>query len=107
MQQDIDQKQTELTRLLKEQADINDSLAVVDHLGIRNFTIDISGAVSAILKEMNDKNIEITDQSRINLPPRIRMSTLYAVSQCHSHSNNLHKILIKLFLKHLYLQIMR
>lgn len=66
------------------QADINDSLAVVDHLGIRNFTIDISGAVSAILKEMNDKNIEITDQSRINLPPRIRMSTLYAVSQCHN-----------------------
>ena len=66
------------------QADINDSLAVVKHLGIRSFTIDISGAVSAILKEMNDKDINVTDQSRINLPPRIRMSTLYAVSQCHN-----------------------
>lgn len=66
------------------QADINDSLAVVKHLDIRNYTIDISGAVSALLKEMTGKNLEITDQSRINLPPRIRMSTLYAVSQCHN-----------------------
>ena len=66
------------------QADINDSLAVVKHLDIRNYTIDISGAVSALLREMTDKNIEITDQSRINLPPRIRMSTLYAISQCHN-----------------------
>ncbi|MCR5419647.1 MAG: NAD(+) synthase [Lachnospiraceae bacterium] len=66
------------------QADISDSIAVTEHLKIKNFTIDISGAVSSILNEMSDKNIEITDQSRINLPPRIRMSTLYAVSQCHN-----------------------
>ena len=66
------------------QADINDSIEVVEHLGIRNFTIDISGAVNALLKEMDKKGIDITDQSRINLPPRIRMSTVYAVSQCHN-----------------------
>ncbi|MCR5235351.1 MAG: NAD(+) synthase [Lachnospiraceae bacterium] len=66
------------------QADINDSIEVVEHLGIRNYTIDISGAVNALLKEMDEKGIEITDQSRINLPPRIRMSTVYAVSQCHN-----------------------
>jgi NAD+ synthase len=66
------------------QADINDSIEVVEHLGIRNFTIDISGAVNALLKEMDEKGIDITDQSRINLPPRIRMSTVYAVSQCHN-----------------------
>ena len=66
------------------QADIDDSRAVVDHLGIKNFTIDISGAVSSTLKELEDKGIEVTDQARINLPPRIRMSTLYAVSQCHN-----------------------
>ena len=66
------------------QADINDSIEVVEHLGIRNYTIDISGAVNALLKEMDEKGIDITDQSRINLPPRIRMSTVYAVSQCHN-----------------------
>ena len=66
------------------QADIDDSRAVVDHLGIKNFTIDISGAVSSTLKELEDKGIEVTDQARINLPPRIRMTTLYAVSQCHN-----------------------
>jgi NAD+ synthase len=66
------------------QADIADSIEVVEHLDIKNFTIDISGAVSAILNEMKDKNVTVTDQSRINLPPRIRMSTVYAVSQCHN-----------------------
>ena len=66
------------------QADIDDSRAVVEHLGIKNYTIDISGAVSSTLKELEDKGIEVTDQARINLPPRIRMTTLYAVSQCHN-----------------------
>ncbi len=66
------------------QADIADSREVVEHLGIRNYTIDISGAVSSLLDEMESKNIGVTDQSRINLPPRIRMSTVYAVSQCHN-----------------------
>jgi NAD+ synthase len=66
------------------QADIADSIEVVEHLGIRNYTVNIAGAVSAILDEMKDKGIDVTDQSRINLPPRIRMSTVYAVSQCHN-----------------------
>lgn len=66
------------------QADIDDSLAVVSFLKIKYFTIDISNSVSALLEEMRSKNLEITDQARINLPPRIRMSTLYAVSQCHN-----------------------
>ena len=66
------------------QSDINDSQKVVDHLGIKNHTINISGAVSAVINEMSEKNIELTDQARINLPPRIRMSTLYAVSQCYN-----------------------
>ena len=53
------------------QADINDSLAVVKHLDITNYTIDISGAVSALLKEMNDKNItfdEIFDMFWVYIP---------------------------------------
>ena len=33
---------------------------------------------------MTESDIEISEQTRINLPPRIRMSTLYAVSQSHN-----------------------
>lgn len=65
------------------QADINDSVAVVEHLGIKSYTIDISGAVSSLINEMKAKGLDINDRALINLPPRIRMSTLYAVSQCH------------------------
>ena len=42
---------------------------------------------------MNESGIEITEQTRTNLPARIRMSTLYAVSQSNNGrvSNNCNK----------------
>lgn len=62
------------------QKDIEDSYAVVKHLGIKSAEINIGGAYQAIIKEIESK-IEVKEQSIINLPPRLRMSTLYAVSQ--------------------------
>lgn len=72
------------------QKDISDSIRVCEHLGIKNYTINIEGAVNATLKQMEDAGIEISNQTIVNLPPRIRMSTLYAVSQSHNGrvSNN-------------------
>ena len=72
------------------QKDISDSIRVCEYLGIKNYTKNIEGAVNATLKQMEDAGIEITSQTRVNLPPRIRMSTLYAVSQSHNGrvSNN-------------------
>ena len=72
------------------QKDISDSIRVCEHLGIKNYTINIEGAVNATLKQMEDAGIEISNQTVVNLPPRIRMSTLYAVSQSHNGrvSNN-------------------
>ena len=64
-----------------QQADIEDSRLLVRHLGIRSFTIDISGAVGAVRGELYRSGIRATEQTVINLPPRIRMSVLYAVSQ--------------------------
>jgi NAD+ synthase len=63
---------------------------VCEYLGIKNYTINIEGAVNATLKQMEDAGIEISNQTIVNLPPRIRMSTLYAVSQSHNGrvSNN-------------------
>ena len=63
------------------QSDIADSYQLVNHLGIRHFTVPISVAVSGIHEEMKRSGIEISEQTTVNLPPRIRMSVLYAVSQ--------------------------
>ncbi|MDD5934551.1 MAG: NAD(+) synthase, partial [Clostridiales bacterium] len=63
-----------------EQADIDMARKLVNHLGIYNVELNIEAAVNGVLGEV-EKNLEVTKQTKINLPPRIRMSTLYAVSQ--------------------------
>ena len=64
-----------------EQADIDMAKLLVDHLGIRHYIINIKDAFDSLVKNIP---FELSKQSRDNLAPRIRMSTLYAVSQ----SNN-------------------
>ena len=63
------------------QSDIADSRQLVEHLGIRSVTVNIAGAVDAIHAQLRAARIDATAQTEINLPPRIRMSVLYAVSQ--------------------------
>ena len=68
------------------QADIGDSKKVVEFLDIKNITVNIKDAVEAEKRNIIDalKTVvkeELTEQTIINLPPRIRMTTLYAVSQ--------------------------
>ncbi len=72
------------------QKDISDSIKVCEFLGIKNYTINIAPSVEEIYKYMDYNNIVITDQTRTNLPARIRMSTLYAVAQscCGRVTNN-------------------
>ncbi|MBO4933573.1 MAG: NAD(+) synthase [Clostridia bacterium] len=64
-----------------EQADIDMAKLLVGHLGIRHYIVNVKDAVDGVTKNIP---FELSKQSRENLPPRIRMSTLYAVSQ----SNN-------------------
>jgi len=63
-----------------EQHDIDKAYLLVNHLGIKHYVVNIKDAVDAILGSI-PKELELTSQSTQNLPPRIRMSTLYAVSQ--------------------------
>ena len=63
-----------------EHHDIDKAFMLVNHLGIRHYVVNIKDAVDGILKNLPDE-LDITAQSRQNLPPRIRMTTLYAVSQ--------------------------
>lgn len=63
------------------QSDLQDSLDICMHLGIKHNIVNIADAVKGITEGV-DQHIDITEQAKINLPPRIRMATLYFVSQC-------------------------
>ena len=63
-----------------EQFDISCSYMLVEHLGIKHYVVNIKDAVEG-LKTSIPADLELSNQSLVNLPPRIRMSTLYAVSQ--------------------------
>ena len=63
-----------------EQHDIDMAYMLVNHLGIKHYVVNIKDAIDGLMSAM-PSDLEISAQSRTNLPPRIRMSTLYAVSQ--------------------------
>ena len=64
-----------------EQHDIDMAKLLVDTLGIRHYIVNIKDAVEGIT---NAIPFELSEQSRTNLPSRVRMATLYAVSQTHN-----------------------
>lgn len=66
-----------------EQSDIDCARQLVEFLGIKNYTVNIKASVDGLLSAMPE-DMEITKQTRTNLPARIRMATLYAIGQ----SNN-------------------
>ena len=63
------------------QPDIDYSNGLVDVLNIRHYTFNIHGGTSGILDEMARVGIDASRQTKVNLPSRIRMATLYAVAQ--------------------------
>ncbi len=63
-----------------EQHDIDMAYKLVNHLGIKHYEINIKNAVEGVLSAM-PADLEISVQSRVNLPPRLRMSIVYAVGQ--------------------------
>ncbi len=67
-----------------EQYDINVSEALVKHLGIRSYVVNIKDAYDGVVNAAKAAGVELSNQSYINLTPRIRMSTLYAVSQSYN-----------------------
>jgi NAD+ synthase len=64
-----------------EQSDIDMAKLLVDHLGIEHYVINIGGAFDALTEQLREAGIDLSRDSIINLPPRLRMSTLYAVGQ--------------------------
>lgn len=76
------------------QADINDSVALCEHLGIKQMTVNIEAAYRSLIEEVGegvyDPNCNgytpkpVSKQTEMNLPPRLRMATLYAVGQTYN-----------------------
>ena len=63
------------------QQDIAMARLLVEHLEIQSYEINIQNAVEAMKAAMP---FALSVQSKTNLPPRIRMATLYAVAQSHN-----------------------
>ena len=63
------------------QPDIDYSNGLVEYLGIRHYTFNIQGGTKGLLDEMDRLGIEASRQTKVNLPSRIRMATLYAIAQ--------------------------
>lgn len=64
-----------------EQPDIDCSKQLVAYLGIPFYVCNIKKAVDGVKQSLIESGVELTRQTLVNLPPRIRMSTLYALSQ--------------------------
>lgn len=63
-----------------DQHDIDCAFALANHLGIKHFVVNIKDAVDGV-KNNIPSDLTLTEQTNSNLPARIRMATLYAVSQ--------------------------
>ena len=71
-----------------EQQDIDMSRLLVEHLGIAALEVNVAAAVDGVWSQLQEaktyngmKLPALSQQTITNIPPRIRMTTLYAVSQ--------------------------
>ncbi|MBQ3071861.1 MAG: NAD(+) synthase [Oscillospiraceae bacterium] len=71
-----------------EQSDLDMAQLLVSHLGIRAVEVNIRDAYEGALHALENgkyyegmENITVTEQTKVNLPPRLRMAMLYAVGQ--------------------------
>lgn len=65
------------------QSDIKDSELICEFLDIAYRKVNIGKTCEQLMRDMGHcpPIVELSEQTKINLPPRIRMATLYAVSQ--------------------------
>ena len=67
------------------QKDISDSMKLINHLGIKYCCVNIGETYNALMAEVKKQlatlDKDVANQTVINMPPRLRMTALYAVSQ--------------------------
>ena len=62
-----------------EQKNIDDAYNLCKHLGIKFYECNIKKMVESAFESL--QSVEISEQTKINIKPRIRMTMIYAVSQ--------------------------
>ena len=67
-----------------KQSDIADSYKVCETIGIKYVEINVGKMYDKFYETFFNVGLNITEQLKINLAPRIRMTTLYAVAQSQS-----------------------
>lgn len=63
------------------QSDISDSERVIEFLGIKGYEVNIYDQYNAEVSALREAGIEPTKDTLINIGPRLRMTTLYAIAQ--------------------------
>ena len=67
------------------QPDIDDSMRLINHLGIRYCCVNIGGTyntlMAAVEEQLKTLDAAVSKQTVINMSPRLRMTAVYAVSQ--------------------------
>lgn len=63
------------------QKDINDSMEVIKLTGINSKAFDIGNAVNALTDQLKYNGLTPSVDTTINMPPRVRMTALYAIAQ--------------------------
>ncbi len=64
-----------------EQSDIDCSKQLVAYLGIPFYVCNVKQAVDGVMESVQNAGVSLSRQAVVNLPPRVRMATLYALSQ--------------------------
>ncbi len=64
-----------------EQFDIDYSIKLCEHLGIKSMTVNVGEAIEALKRAFP---FEPSVQTVTNIPPRVRMAVTYAVAQSHN-----------------------
>lgn len=65
------------------QVDLADSIAICSELKLRNALVDIGSIVTQLIHSINVDVpfVDVSQKSITNIPPRVRMTTLYAIAQ--------------------------
>lgn len=60
---------------------VNDADRICRHLGMKMYTVNIGKAFEGIKEGIAEAGVELSPASVQNIPPRLRMTTLYAIGQ--------------------------
>jgi len=61
--------------------DMKDARALAEQFGIETITVDLTNVKGALLEAINQSSAEVTAAASVNIAPRLRMTTLYAIAQ--------------------------